>query len=81
LVGGGGRRPAPGGAFAPLFDVLHRTFLGYPAALAPAGRTEAFYGLFQATVARPRKGPLSALEAGWVAVCVALARHPEFATY
>jgi hypothetical protein len=79
--GAGAPRPASAAAFAPLFDVLHRTFLGYPAALAPAGRSEAFYGLFQATVARPRTGSLSALEAGWVAVCVALARHPEFATY
>jgi hypothetical protein len=74
--------PASGGAFAPLFDVLHRTFLGYPAALAPPGRTEAFFALYRATVARPRPGGrLSAIEAGWVAVCVALARHPEAATY
>jgi hypothetical protein len=76
-------RPASPAAFAPLFDVLHRTFLGYPAGLAPAGRTEAFFTLFQGTTLRHRdvRGPLSAVESGWVTVCVALARHPEFSTY
>jgi len=74
-------QPATRPAFAPLFDVLHRTFLGYPAALAPAGRTEAFFALFQGTAARHRSGPLSAVEAAWVSVCLGLVRHPEFNTY
>jgi hypothetical protein len=77
----GSPQPASRAAFAPLFDVLHRTFLGYPAALAPAGRTEAFFELFRSTAARPRSGPLSPGEAAWVSVCLGLARHPEFNTY
>jgi hypothetical protein len=74
-------RPSTAAAFAPLFDVLHRTFLGYPAALAPAGRTAAFFALFQATAVRHKPGALAPVEAGWVAVCLGLARHPEFNTY
>jgi hypothetical protein len=76
-------RPVSPAAFVPFFDVLHRTFLGYPAALAPAGRGQAFFTLFQASIARHEgdRGPLSPVESGWVAVCVALARHPEFSTY
>src|SRR5205823_4386461 len=39
---------APSAAqFAERFDVLHRTFLGYPAALAPADRVGRYYQLFQ----------------------------------
>ncbi|HXU81757.1 MAG TPA: hypothetical protein VN914_10200 [Polyangia bacterium] len=77
-------RPGDARAFAEPFDVLHRTFLGYPAALAPPGRTRAFFSLFQATVARHEKTPargLGPVEAGWAAVCLGLARHPEFHTY
>lgn len=77
-------RPADARAFAASFDVLHRTFLGYPAALAPTGRTEEFFALFRATVARHQKEPgrgLGPFEAGWAAVCLGLARHPEFHTY
>lgn len=75
-------QPATQAAFAPLFDVVHRTFLGYPAALAPPGRTERFFALFQSTLSRPRpRGPLAAVEAAWVNVCLGLARHPEFTTY
>jgi hypothetical protein len=80
-------RPATAATFAPLFDVLHRTFLGYPVRLAPAGRTADFFTLFQGTLARhdrpapPARTPLSPLESAWTAVCVALARHPEFTTY
>ena len=46
-------------AFAPRFDVLHRTFLGYPAALAPSGRASAFFHLYKSTVARhsPAEAP------------------------
>jgi hypothetical protein len=77
-------RPASARDFAPPFDVLHRTFLGYPAALAPPGRTESFFALFRATVARHEATPargLGPVEAGWAAVCLGLARHPEFHTY
>jgi hypothetical protein len=77
-------RPADTRTFAPAFDVLHRTFLGYPAALAPPGRTESFFTLFRATVARHEARPtrgLGPVEAGWAAVCLGLARHPEFHTY
>jgi hypothetical protein len=77
-------RPASARDFAPSFDVLHRTFLGYPAALAPPGRTESFFTLFRATVARHEKTPargLGPVETGWAAVCLGLARHPEFHTY
>jgi hypothetical protein len=78
--------PASAPAFLPAFDVLHRTFLSYPAALAPAQRTERFFALFRDTRARHEKasGPkprLDPLEAGWAAVCVGLARHPEFHVY
>jgi hypothetical protein len=80
-----GAPPAPDlQAFLPAFDVLHRTFLGYPAALAPAGRSQAFFTLFRQTVARhQRSAPrgLPPVEAGWAAVCVGLARHPELHTY
>jgi hypothetical protein len=77
-------RPADLRAFAPAFDVLHRTFLGYPATLAPPGRTESFFELFRTTVARHEKAPargLGPVETGWAAVCLGLARHPEFHTY
>jgi hypothetical protein len=81
----GAPRPTTSAAFASAFDVLHRTFLGYPAELAPRGRNETFFQLFDATVARHEKaGPsrgLAPVEAGWAAVCLALARHPEFNTY
>jgi hypothetical protein len=73
-------------AFSRGFDVLHRTFLGYPARLAPPGREEAFFELYQGTVARhAQKGaPRSRFtppEAGWAAVCYGLVRHPEFNLY
>jgi hypothetical protein len=78
-------RPASAAAFAAPFDVLHRTFLGYPAALAPAERTASFFALFRATVARHEGAPagrgLPPAAAGWAAVCLGLARHPEFHTY
>ena len=69
-------------AFAERFDVMHRTFLSYPAALAP-GRAHAFFGLYQAikTQHATVKTRLSSDEAGWVAVCYGLVRHPELTLY
>ncbi len=71
-------------AFASRFDVLHRTFLGYPAALAP-GRTKDFYDLYVKIVTHhtneSKRSRFSPEEAGWGAVCYGLARHPEFHLY
>jgi len=72
--------------FAARFDVLHRTFLGYPAALAETPRTKRFFDLYNATVARHTdKGAapstFTPTEAGWAAVCYGLVRHPELHTY
>lgn len=72
--------------FAPRFDAMHRTFLGYPARMAPTDRTTRFYELFRG-IAGPRLAAggagqrLSPLEAGWAAVCYGLVRHPEFHLY
>lgn len=73
-------------SFAGKFDVLHRTFLGYPAGLAPSGRTARFFDLFRDVVARhaAKDAPKSAFkpeEAGWAAVCYGLVRHPELVLY
>ena len=80
--------PPPGktdrAAFDARFDVLHRTFLGYPARLAPKEREGRFFQLFTATVAAhtQEKGTrFSPDEAGWAAVCYGLVRHPEFQLY
>ena len=63
---------------------MHRTFLSYPASLAP-GRTEDFYGLYEDVrkkhEAKKKKTRLSPEEAGWAAVCYGLVRHPEFYLY
>jgi hypothetical protein len=72
--------------FAQRFDVLHRTFLGYPAAMAPTDRIERFYQLYTDTVARhanPDSGhyALNPVQAGWASVCYGLVRHPEFHLY
>jgi|SRR5580692_3885508 hypothetical protein len=71
--------------FAARFDVLHRTFLGYPSALAPPERVPRFYRLYQEIVLNHAKADprsrFSAPEAGWAAVCYGLVRHPEFAFY
>jgi hypothetical protein len=72
--------------FAQRFDVMHRTFLGYPAALAETPRVKRFYDLYKATVAKhsapgAAASGLSAANAGWAAVCYGLVRHPEFHTY
>jgi hypothetical protein len=72
-------------AFASRFDVLHRTFLGYPASLAPPARTARFFQLYVDIVAGHAKADpksrLSPHEAGWAAVCYGLVRHPEFHLY
>jgi hypothetical protein len=70
-------------AFAQRFDVLHRTFLGYPVALAPADRVARFHQLYADVAARHAgaKNPLTADETAWVAVCAALVQHPEAELY
>jgi hypothetical protein len=75
------RQPPTAAEFTPRFDVLHRTFLGYPAALAPAERTPRFFALHEAVAARHAKGPLTGDETGWAAVCTALVQHPETGLY
>ncbi len=75
---------APSAAdFATRFDVLHRTFLGYPAKLAPAARTARYYALYQAIAERHAgaKQPLTADETAWAGVCTALVSHPEAELY
>lgn len=72
-------------SFAPRFDVLHRTFLGYPASLAPPERTHAFFALYRATAERHSrpgvKSRFTPTEAGWATVCYGLVRHPEYQLY
>ncbi len=78
-------------AFEVRFDVLHRTFLGYPARLARKARVTKYFTLYQATVARHEAAPppklpkdkpkLAPKEAGWAVVCEGLVRHPEFQLY
>ncbi len=72
-------------AFGPRFDTLHRTFLGYPASLAPPGRVARYYQLYRDVeaghVKADPKSRFSPAEAGWAAVCYGLVRHPEFHTY
>ena len=70
-------------AFAQRFDVLHRTFLGYPAKLAPGERVANFHQLYTEVAARHAgaKNPLTAEETAWVAVCAALVQHPEAELY
>jgi hypothetical protein len=74
--------------FTSRFDALHRTFLGYPASLAPEDRAGRYWDLYARTVARftaASGAPASAFRvksnAGWAAVCYALIRHPEFQMY
>jgi hypothetical protein len=65
------------------FDVLHRTFLGYPARLAFADRIARFHALWSDVAARHAgaKQPLTAEETAWAAVCTALVQHPEAELY
>lgn len=72
--------------FAERFDVLHRTFLGYPTSLAPPKRVGRFYKLYNDTLARhttdvPQGRRFNAKEAAWASICYALIRHPEFHLY
>jgi hypothetical protein len=71
--------------FAPRFDVLHRTFLGYPARLAPEAREKRFYSLYRDVsdehAKTKQKSRFTPAEEGWAAVCYAFVRHPEFHLY
>lgn len=68
--------------FAAGFDVLHRTFLSYPAALAPADREPRFYALYQRVASHHKEGAqLTADQTAWVAICAALVMHPETELY
>ena len=70
--------------FGARFDVLHRRVLGYPAALAPAGRVPRFRALYRDAVARHADAgarTFNGPEAGWASVCEGLVRHPEFHLY
>jgi hypothetical protein len=67
------------------FDILHRTLLGYPAALAP-GRADRFHALYIGVLDRHEGGGATASKlapaaAAWAAVCQGLVRHPEFHLY
>jgi hypothetical protein len=76
--------PPDAAAFAPKFDVLHRTFLGYPAKLAPQERTARFFQLYEDVKkhhAAVKKTRFSPSEAAWASVCYGLVRHPEFHLY
>jgi hypothetical protein len=72
-------------AFGERFDVLHRTFLGYPASLAPSERLPRFFELYRDIEANHKKASVrskfSPDQAGWAAVCYGLVRHPEFHLY
>lgn len=71
--------------FGERFDVLHRTFLGYPASLAPPERTPRYFALYRDIAANHSKAiPRSRFapdQAAWAAVCYGLVRHPEFHLY
>lgn len=70
--------------FAERFDILHRTFLGYPSRLAPAERIDRFFALYQAVAAHhpaKKKTALDPDETAWAAVCTALVEHPETELY
>ena len=68
--------------FAPRFDMLHRTFLSYPATLAPAGRTAKFFALYQQVASHHAGHPgLPPEHAAWAAICTALVQHPETELY
>jgi hypothetical protein len=78
--------PVDRAAFDARFDVLHRTFLGYPASLAPSARVPRYYDLYREIVALHTeagapKSKFTAGEAAWAAVCYGLVRHPEFQLY
>jgi hypothetical protein len=78
-------RPLDVAAFAARFDVLHKTFLGYPARLAPRERLPRYFALYRDIAASHKsadpKSRFSPEEAAWAAVCYGLVRHPEFHLY
>ena len=78
-------KPAPSRAeFVARFDVLHRTFLGYPLALAPEDRASKFYALYRDVARRhlgKKNAPLTPDVVAWAAVCTALVQHPEAELY
>ena len=74
--------------FVPRYDVLHRTFLGYPSKLAPKDREARFFALYKDISDEHTKGlkagqksRFTSDEEGWAAVCYAFIRHPEFHLY
>jgi hypothetical protein len=68
--------------FAVPFDVLHRTFLGYPVGHAEKSRLPRFFELYQRVASRhATTGRLSASQTAWAAVCTALVMHPETELY
>jgi hypothetical protein len=71
--------------FTARFDVLHRTFLGYPASLAPPQRAARFFQLYRDVESdhaqKKQRSRFTPAEAGWAAVCYGLVRHPEFHLY
>lgn len=70
--------------FRSAFEVLHRTFLGYPLTLAPPNRTPRYKALYDKVAAAHtgKKGEaLTPQQVGWSAVCQGLIRHPEFHYY
>lgn len=74
--------PLTAAEFKPRFDVLHRTFLGYPVELAPRERLAEFHALYTRVEERHRvekKG--RPFVSAWSSVCQGLARHPEFHHY
>jgi hypothetical protein len=77
--------PIDRAGFDARFDVLHRTFLAYPAKLAPTDRASRFWKLYSDVRDRhaktPGKARLSPDESAWASVCYGLVRHPEFHLY
>ncbi len=68
--------------FVERFDVLHRTFLSYPAELASDQRVERYWGLYQSVANAPHPNArLPADSLAWAAVCTALVLHPEAELY
>ena len=72
--------------FTQRFDVLHRTFLSYPVALAPSDRVTNFFALYKDILARHQARDAGVFtstpaQSAWAAVCYGLVRHPEFHLY
>ncbi len=72
-------------AFTAAFDVLHRTFLGYPVKIAPTNRVDTYFELFtkisSTHTTDPKASLFTANQAAWAAMCYGLVRHPEFQLY